>query len=101
MQAAAVPEHVPSPLHVPAEVSCPLLQVPPHAVLLVGPTHAPAALQSVAPHTPVVVQVPVQQWVPVPPVGPQSSLVHWSLAPHVAPAAPLATQVPEAPGVAQ
>jgi hypothetical protein len=49
----------------------------------------------------VVVQDAAQQCVPVPPVGPQSTLVHWSLPAHVAPAAPLATQVPEAPGVAQ
>jgi hypothetical protein len=100
VQLPDVDEHVPLPLQVPAGVSTPLAQVPPHAVPLVGYTHAPDALQSVAPQAPLPVQAAVQQCVPVPP-GPQSESVHWSFAVHVAPAAPLATQVPEAPGVEQ
>lgn len=103
VQTAALVEHWPVPVQVPAGVSMPALQVFPQAVLLVGYTQAPEVSQSVAPQAPPVVQLAVveQQWVPVPPLGPQSALVHWSLPPHAAPVPPLATQVPPAPGVAQ
>jgi hypothetical protein len=57
-------------------------------------THAPVASQSVAPQAPVAVHAAEQQWVPTPLV-PQTLIVHWSLALHVAPAVPFATQLPE------
>jgi hypothetical protein len=101
-QGAAAPDaaHVPAPLQV-AGVSCPLLHDPGQLVPLTGNTQAPPALQSVAPHAPpTTAQVAAQQWVPVPDV-PQTLAAHWSFAAQVAPAPPLATQVPDAPGFAQ
>jgi hypothetical protein len=64
--------------------------------------HAPLALQSLVPHTPVVVHVVAlaQQWVPVPDT-PHSLLVHWSLALQLAPVPPMPTHVPVEPGFLQ
>jgi hypothetical protein len=73
----------------------------PHEVVLPGKTQAPVVSQSVAPHAPVVgLHAAVQQWVPVPET-PQTFELHWSFAVHALPAAPVETQVPEAPGFMQ
>jgi hypothetical protein len=56
--------------------------------------------QSLAPHAPPVVQVALQQCVPVPLV-PHRPLTHWSFAPHVVPEGFLATHVPLGPGFTQ
>jgi hypothetical protein len=88
------PMHVPAPLQVPPFVSWPFWhEEAPQLVPLGGYTHAPVALQSVAPHVPPVVHAAVQQRVPVPD-APHTPLVHWSAAPQIAPAAPCATQAP-------
>jgi hypothetical protein len=92
--------HVPEPLQV-LRVSCPFTHDDPHAVPLVGKTHAPLLLQSVAPQAPPTeLQVLLQQRVPVPLV-PQIPLAHWSGATHVTPAPPLGTQTPDVPGFKQ
>jgi hypothetical protein len=59
--------------------------------------HAPAPVQSVAPHVALAVEhAAVQQW-PEPAV-PQTPLVHWLLLEHAAPLLSVETQVPLAPG---
>jgi hypothetical protein len=93
---AGVPAlHAPAPSHVPAGVSTPLLhEAPPQLVPAGGNTHAPVALQSVAPHTPPSgLHVMAQQWVPVPDT-PQVPLTHWSFALHVMPGPTFGTQAP-------
>jgi hypothetical protein len=92
--------HPPVPLQADA-VSWPLPHAVPHDVPLPGNTHAPTASQSLAPQVPAVgLHAAVQQRVPVP-LTPQTELVHWSVAPHVAPGAPFGTHVPDAPGFRQ
>jgi hypothetical protein len=94
--------HVPEPLQVLAAVSMPALHdAAPQVVPAAGNTQAPVALQSVAPHVPPIgLHDAAQQWVPVP-ATPQTPAEHWSFAVHAAPAPPLGTHVPAAPGFLQ
>jgi hypothetical protein len=100
--AGAPAVHAPLPSHaLIVRVDPGLGQEVAHCVPFATNEQAPVAVQSVAPHAPPIgLQVAVQQRVPVPLV-PQMPFVHWSFAPHVAPATPLPTHVPDAPGVAQ
>jgi hypothetical protein len=98
--AVVPPAQVPAPLHEAPVVSCPDAQTV-QDVVFPGKAHAPLGSQSVAPQVPPVgLHAAVQQREPVPPM-PQTPLVHWSIALHVAPAPPFATQVPETPGFVQ
>jgi hypothetical protein len=97
----APPAQVPAPLHVPPEVSSPLLHdVAPHRVPLPAYLHAPNVSQSVAPQVPPVTHDVEQQRLPVP-KGPQIMLAHASALVHGAPAPPRGTHLPDAPGVWQ
>jgi hypothetical protein len=93
--------HEPEPSQVLPVSWPPEHEAAPQRVPLGGKTHAPAELQSVAPHAPPIgLQVAVQQRVPTPDV-PQMPLVHWSVALHGTPAPPLARQAPAGPGFEQ
>jgi hypothetical protein len=87
--------HVPAPLHEPAGVSTPFVhEATPQLVPAEGNTHAPVALQSLAPHVPPAgLQVVAQQCVPAPD-GPHTPLTHWSFAPHVMPVPSFGAQAP-------
>jgi hypothetical protein len=88
---------VPAPSHDPPGVNVEPEHdgLAPHAVPLDGKSHAPVPLHPVAPHAPPTGEQAAVQHAPVPPT-PQTPLVHWSFAAHVAPAEPFATQAPAA-----